>query len=59
MVNKPGFIIHKTRYKKGYDGHDMIYKKDSPVTQTSCGKCVWPCISGIEKDFPEQKSSTI
>jgi hypothetical protein len=57
MVNNSGFIIHKVVYKKG-SRHDYdIYKKNHPVTPKQVVNVFDLGYLGVEKDFPEQKSS--
>ncbi|MBA3284757.1 MAG: transposase family protein, partial [Nitrosopumilus sp.] len=57
MVNNQGIIIHKTRHKKG-NRHDYdIYKNKHPVTPKQVVNVFDLGYLGVEKDFPEQKSS--
>ena len=57
MVNDSGCIIHKVGYKKG-SRHDYdIYKKNHPVIPKEVINVIDLGYLGIEKDFPEQKSS--
>jgi hypothetical protein len=57
MVNNQGIIIHKTCHKKG-NRHDYdIYKNNHPVTPKQVVNVFDLGYLGVEKDFPEQKSS--
>ena len=57
MVNNKGIIIHKTGHKKGR-GHDYnIYKKNHPTTPRQVVNVFDLGYLGVEKDFPDQKSS--
>ncbi len=57
MVNNRGHILHKIRHKKGQKHDYYIYKKNHPVTPKQVVNVVDLGYLGIEKDFPEQKSS--
>jgi hypothetical protein len=57
MVNNHGFIIHKLGYKKGRRHDYDIYKKIHPITPKNVANVFDLGYLGIEKDFPEQKSS--
>ena len=58
MVNNRGFIIHKANHKKGRRHDYDIYKENHPVTPKQVVNVVDLGYLGIEKDFPEQLSST-
>ncbi len=58
MVNNSGTIIHKTKHKKGHRHDYDIYKKNHPVTPKQVVNVFDLGYLGVEKDFPEQKSST-
>jgi hypothetical protein len=57
MVNDSGCIIHKVGYKKGHRHDYDIYKKNHPITPKQVVNVFDLGYLGIEKDFPEQKSS--
>jgi DDE superfamily endonuclease/Helix-turn-helix of DDE superfamily endonuclease len=57
MVNNNGFIIHKTRYKKGRRHDYDIYKENHPVIPKEVVNVFDLGYLGVEKDFPEQLSS--
>ena len=57
MVNNQGLIIHKTKHKKGKRHDYDIYKKNHPVTPKQVVNVFDLGYLGVEKDFPEQKSS--
>ena len=57
MVNNQGLIIHKTGHKKGQRHDYDIYKKNHPVTPKQVVSVFDLGYLGVEKDFPEQKSS--
>ncbi len=57
MVNNRGLIIHKTKHKKGKRHDYDIYKKNHPVTPEQVVSVFDLGYLGVEKDFPEQKSS--
>ena len=59
MVNNRGLIIHKTGHKKGRRDMTMIFiKKNHPVTPKQVVNVFDLGYLGVEKDFPEQISST-
>ena len=58
MVNNHGLIIHKLWYKRGCRHDYNIYKNSHPVTPKQVVNVVDLGYLGIEKDFPEQLSST-
>ena len=57
MVNNRGFIIHKTRYKKGRRHDYDVYKENHPITPKDVLNVFDLGYLGVEKDFPEQMSS--
>ena len=57
MVNNQGLIIHKTKHKKGKRHDYDIYKKNHPVTPKQVVSVFDLGYLGVEKDFPDQKSS--
>ena len=57
MVNNQGVIIHKTSHKKGKRHDYDIYKKNHPVTPKQVVSVFDLGYLGVEKDFPDQKSS--
>jgi DDE superfamily endonuclease/Helix-turn-helix of DDE superfamily endonuclease len=57
MVNNHGIIIHKANHKKGHRHDYDIYKENHPITPKQVVNVVDLGYLGIEKDFPEQKSS--
>ena len=57
MVNNDGLIIHKTGYKKGHQHDYNIYKNNHPVTPKHVVNVFDLGYLGVEKDYPEQKSS--
>ena len=57
MVNNCGFIIHKVGHKKGRRHDYDIYKENHPVIPNKVVSVFDLGYLGIEKDFPEQKSS--
>ena len=59
MVNNHGLIIHKAGYKKGKRHDYDIYKENHPVATPKQVVNVFDLVGylGVEKDFPEQKSS--
>ena len=57
MVNNHGIVIHKLGYKKGRKHDYDIYQKNHPVTPKEVVNIFDFGYLGIEKDFPEQKSS--
>ena len=56
MVNNCGFIIHKTRYKKGRKHDYDIYKENHSVIPKEVVNVFDLGYLGVEKDFPEQLS---
>jgi hypothetical protein len=58
MVNNRGFIIHKVNHKKGRRHDYDIYKENCPLIPKQVINVVDLGYLGIEKDFPEQLSST-
>ena len=57
MVNNHGLIIHKTNHKKGRRHDYDIYKKNRPVTPNQVVNVFDLGYLGVEKDFPDLKSS--
>ena len=57
MVNNQGLIIHKTKHKKGHRHDYDIYKKNHPTTPKQVVNVFDLGYIGVEKDFPDQKSS--
>ena len=57
MVNNQGIIIHKTGHKKGKRHDYNIYKNNHPVTPKQVVSVFDLGYLGVEKDFPDQKSS--
>lgn len=57
MVNNRGFIIHKTRYKKGRRHDYDVYKENHPITPKDVLNVFDLGYLVVEKDFPEQMSS--
>ena len=57
MVNNQGIIIHKTGHKKGKRYDYNIYKNNHPVTPKEVISVFDLGYLGVEKDFPDQKSS--
>ena len=57
MVNNQGVIIHKTKHKKGKRHDYGIYKKNHPVTPKQVASVFDLGYLGVEKDFPDQRSS--
>jgi DDE superfamily endonuclease len=57
MVNNRGYIIHKANHKKGKIHDYDIYKKNHPVIPKEVVSVFDLGYLGIEKDFPELKSS--
>ena len=57
MVNNHGLIIHKTKHKKGRRHDYDIYKKNHPVTPKQVVNVFDLGYLGVEKDFPDLKSS--
>jgi len=58
MVNNHGLIIHNLWYKRGCRHDYNIYKNNHHVTPKQVVNVVDLGYLGIEKDFPEQLSST-
>jgi hypothetical protein len=56
-VNKNGYIIHKANHKKGRRHDYNIHKRNHPVTPKDVVNVYDLGYIGVEKDFPEQKSS--
>jgi hypothetical protein len=56
MVNNRGFIIHKTRHKRGCRHDYNIYKNNHPATPKQVVNVFDLRYLGIEKDFPQQLS---
>jgi hypothetical protein len=57
MVNDQGAMVHKLRHKKGRRHDYDIYKEGHPVTPKEVVNVFDLGYLGVEKDFPEQKSS--
>ena len=57
MVNNQGVIVHKTGHKKGRIHDYHIYKEDHPVTPKQVVNVFDLGYLGVEKDFPDLKSS--
>jgi DDE superfamily endonuclease/Helix-turn-helix of DDE superfamily endonuclease len=57
MVNNHGFIIHKTGYKKGRRHDYDVYKENHPITPKQVVNVFDLGYLGMEKDYPEQRSS--
>jgi len=57
MTNNHGIIVYKSNYKKGRRHDYDIYKKNHPETPKEVVNVFDLGYLGIEKDFPEQKSS--
>ncbi|HEY6536002.1 MAG TPA: transposase family protein [Candidatus Nitrosocosmicus sp.] len=57
IVNNRGFIIHKLRFKKGRRHDYDIYKENPQITPKEVVNVFDLGYLGVEKDFPEQKSS--
>ncbi len=57
MVNNHGYIIHKTKHKKGRRHDYNIYKDNRPVTPNQVVNVVDLGYLGVEKDYPEQLSA--
>jgi hypothetical protein len=58
MVNNQGLIIQKANHKKGHRHDYDVYKKNHPVTPKEVVNVADLGYLGIEKDFPQQLSST-
>ena len=58
MVNNHGYIIHRTKHKQVGKKHDYsIYKTNHPVIPKDVEGIYDLGFLGVQKDFPEQKSS--
>ena len=57
IVNNPGLIIHKLRYKKGRRHDHDIYKENHLSTPEKVVNIFDLGYLGVEKDFPEQLSA--
>jgi len=57
MVNSQGLIIHKTKHRKGRRHDYHIYKKNRPVTPNQVVNVFDLGYLGVERDFPDIKSS--
>ena len=58
MVNNHGYIIHRTKHKQVGKKHDYsIYKTNHPVIPKDVEGIYDLGFPGVQKDFPEQKSS--
>lgn len=58
MVNNDGTIIYKTKNKQVGKKHDYkVYKKNHPVTPKEVERIYDLGFLGVQKDYPEQKSS--
>ena len=57
MVNNHGLIIHKTKHRKGRRHDYDIHKKNRPVTPKQVVNVFDLGYLGVEKDFPDLKSS--
>ena len=57
MVNNQGVIIHKTGHTRGKRHDYDIYKKNHPTTPKQVVNVFDLGYLGVEKDFPDQKSS--
>ncbi len=57
MVNQQGKILYKTRCKAGRNHDYRIYKSNRPMTPKDVENVFDLGFLGVEKDFPEQKSS--
>ena len=58
MVNKDEIILYKTKHKQKGKRHDYkIYKNNRPVTPKDVVNVFDLGYLGVEKDFPEQRSS--
>ena len=58
MVNNLGFITHKTDHEKGRRYDYNIYKENRPATPKEILNVINLRYLGVEKDFPQQLSST-
>ena len=57
MVNQQGRILYKTRCKAGRNHDYKIYKSNRPLTPKDVENVFDLGFLGVEKDFPEQRSS--
>jgi hypothetical protein len=57
LVNNSGIIIHKIGHKKGRKHDYNIYKKNHPASPKEVVNVFDLGYLGVEKDFPEQRSS--
>ena len=57
MVNNRGYILYKTKHKKGRRHDYNVYKKNHPVTPPQVVNVIDLGYLGVEKDFPEQLSA--
>ena len=57
VVNNKGHIIHKAKHKKGKRHDYDVYKKNHPITPKDVLNVYDLGYLGVEKDFPEQRSS--
>ena len=57
MVNEQGKILYKTCYKTGHRHDYKLYKTNRPTTPEDVENVFDLGFLGVEKDFPEQKSS--
>jgi len=57
MTNNHGIIIHKSNHNQGKRHDYDIYKENHPITPKQVVNVADLGYLGIEKDFPEQKSS--
>jgi len=57
MVNMDDLIIHKTEHQRGKRHDYNIYKKNHPVTPNQVINVFDLGYLGVEKDYPEQRSS--
>lgn len=57
MVNNHGYVIHKTKHKKGRRHDYNIYKDNRPCTPKQVVNVVDLGYLGVEKDYPEQLSA--
>jgi hypothetical protein len=57
MVNKHGLILHKSAKKKGKRHDYDIYKENHPITPKQVVNVFDLGYLGVEKDFPQQRSS--
>ena len=57
VVNSKGHIIHKLGHKKGRRHDYDVYKENRPILPNNVVNVFDLAYLGVEKDFPEQKSS--